>query len=425
MRARVPFCRLAALGLMLAVLPAPPMRAQNDPAIPASPPINPEEPPADTDVGRPGIKVSPNVYTPILWSKGAGFGIGVGAEIKNVGLVGSSVIVQIAPAQHRGQYGLWYLTKSAYGPGLSALGGVFYEANEHVPYYGVGPASKEANKLHLHRRLFESEARVTYGFGARGRLRAGVFGRYQQHAGIRTENVDPGARSRLDARSEAALQASLSDPKAISAGAEALYDSRSNLFNPRKGVLVQAGTMRTMHAGGASFAPYWQRYGTVNWFVPLTLETSLMVRAIVVDSDARDGTPSVLLPVLDSGIGAGLHRNRFVTNDFLYLSGEYTKTLFDLFGTVAADGVLSGHLYGAYDRLSQFTPSITFASPSLDARDHFPLRPAAGVGLRFYSYFLETTILNVTLGVSRERIGLHGFSIVSDLRSTRPALRGR
>ncbi|HYE59462.1 MAG TPA: hypothetical protein VD948_13195 [Rhodothermales bacterium] len=75
MRARV-LLRRAALGLTL-LLAATAAHAQNDPAIPASPPVNPEEPPADTDIGRPGIKVSPNIYTPILWSKGAGFGLGV------------------------------------------------------------------------------------------------------------------------------------------------------------------------------------------------------------------------------------------------------------------------------------------------------------------------------------------------------------
>ncbi|HYE59463.1 MAG TPA: hypothetical protein VD948_13200 [Rhodothermales bacterium] len=335
------------------------------------------------------------------------------------------MIVQVSPAQYRGQYGLWYLTKSAYGPGLSALGGVFYETNEHVPFYGVGPATNEGNKLHLHRHLLESEARVTYGFGTRGRFRAGVFGRYQNHYGIRTADVDPGARSRLDARSEASLQATLADPKTVATGAEAIYDSRSNLFNPRSGVLVQAGTMRTIHAAGAHFPAFWTRYGTFHVFLPVGLESTFMARLYVVDSDAKDGTPSVLLPVLDSSAGAGLHRNRFVTNDYVMLSAEYAKTLFDLSGTVAVDGVLGGYLFGAYDRLSQFTPTITLAGPSLSTRNLVPLRPAAGVGFRLYSYFLETTIVNVTLGFSRERIGLHGFSVVTDLRSTRPALRGR
>ncbi len=326
---------------------------------------------------------------------------------------------------NRGQYGAWYLTKSAYGPGLSAMAGVFYEANLHFPYYGVGPTSSEDNKLHLHRQLTETEGRLSYGFGQLGSFRVATFARYQRHKGFETEDAKSGALAGLDARSRASLQASQDDPTAVAVGTEAYYDTRPNLYNPASGMLVQVGTMRTMSAAGAPFTDYWERYATVNYYLPLSFESKLMLRGILVDSDAQDGTPNVLLPVLDSGIGAGMDRHRFVTNDFLYLSAEYSRTLFDLFGAVGVDGTLSAHLIGTYDRLSQVRPSITFGRLDDPGADGYPFRPAVGAGLRFYSHLLKSTLLNATLGFSREKLGLQFFNVVADLRSPRPFLRGR
>ncbi len=417
--------RVGALGMAAGFVPT--ARAQNTPISPSDPPMETEEPAEGTDTTDAGLKVSPVLYSPVIWSPSAGFGIGLGANIVNLGRPGASLLVQVAPATLRGQYGAWYQTRPSYGPGLSLFGGAFYEADGRYTYFGLGPTSDRDNEVAFDRRLFEAEARAAVGLGETGRLRTQAWTRWQSHDVRRVRQLeDEGALDRLDDRSDAALVATLDgDPVAFAVGADVLYDTRSNLYNPAKGMLLQAGILQQMRSGG-TFEGYNQRHAGASVYVPLGDHSVVSLRAYVVDSDAGDDTPVVLLPVLDADIGPGMARHRFTAPDFAFVSLDVTRPIFDLFGFVAMDGVATVAAFSAYDDMfEQFTPAFSTDAVVEDDGGRIPLRPAAALGLRFHSGFLESTLLNLTIHRSADGFGLATFGITTDLRAPRPLLRAR
>ncbi len=384
-------------------------------------PIDGEAPPPE-----PKLSVSPVLFSPVFWSPSAGFGFGFGANISNLRQPGDALLVEVSPATKRGQYGAWYQTRSPYGPGTSLFGGAFYEADGQYTYFGVGPGSSENNEVSLDRRLFEVEGRASYGLGESGRLRAQAWTRWQRHDIRRARNLASGARANLDARSESALLATLDgDPTALGVGGDLSYDTRSNVYNPISGVLLQAGSFQQIRTAG-TFEGFNQRHASASVFLPISEETIVNVRAILVDSDAPEDTPVVLLPLLDSDIGPGMGRHRFTAPDYVFASIEARRPIFDLFGFVAMDGVATVAVFSAYDDVwKQFSPTVTAEKTVTDDGGRLPLRPAAALGLRFHSGFLESTLLNLTVHGSADGIGIATFGITTDLRAPRPLLRAR
>lgn len=418
--------RPAAAALALALLAAGAAHAQDTPISPADPPMETEEPAEATDTLDAEVSVSPVLFAPVFWSPSAGFGLGLGANVSNLGRPGASLLVQVAPAQYRGSYGAWYQTRPPYGPGPSLFGGAFYEADGRYTTFGLGPTSDRDDEVALDRRLMEVEARASVGLGDRGRLRPQGWARWQTHRIRRARDLEDGARSRLDPVSAAAVDASVgADPSVFTVGADLIYDTRANLYNPPNGVLLQAGVMQHLRTGGR-FDGYNQRQLGASVYVPLTDDMTASLRAYVVDSDAPATTPLVVLPILDGDIGPGMARHRFTAPDFAFVSLDVTRPIFDLFGFFAMDAVATVAAFNAYDDIARdFSPAFSFDRTFAATTDRVPLRPAAAFGLRFHSGYLESTLLNLSVHASADGFGLATFGITTDARAPRPLLRAR
>lgn len=421
-----PLRRTVLAVLALAAPLAIPVAAQDAPIAPADPPMPVQEPPEGTDTTNTKISVSPVLFAPLFWSPSAGFGLGLGANVNNLGRPGANLLVQVAPAKYRGSYGAWYQTRPPYGPGPSLFAGAFYEADGRYTTFGIGPRTDRDDEVALDRRLFEIEARAGFGLGARGRVRPQAWARWQSHDVHRVRDLARGAMSRLDAASAASIAAAPeSDPAVISVGGDLVYDSRSNLYNPAKGLLLQLGTVQHLRTAG-TFKSFNQRQAGASVYVPLAEFTTASFRAYVVDSDATAATPIVLLPILDGDIGPGMSRHRFTAPDFAFVSLDLTRRLFDLFGFFAMDGVATVAAFNAYDDLAKdFSPGLTFDRRLDSGSGRVPLRPAVSIGARFHSAFLESTLLNLSLTYSADGLGLATFGITTDPRAPRPLLRGR
>ena len=425
-----PLFLLATFGVL-----ATPAAWAQEPSIPASPPADTSflaDPDGDLQPDslgevRPGLSFSPKIYAPILYLPSSGFGIGLGVEVKNLGFAGSSLLIQAIPTQRTGQYGAWFQTRSPYTPGPSLLVGGYYETTSRLLYYGVGPSTSYDNEVGIEKELLEGEVRASYGIFPSARLRVQAHARYQDHDLHDARDLKGGSLGRLDARSAARLDGTFAqDARAVAFGADVIYDSRTNLFNPQRGVTLQLGLAQTEPADG-DWGGFRRLYASANVFHPILFgDARLAGRALFIDTNAGEDVPYVLLPVLDSRLVPGSSRYRFAANDLLLLTGEVAYPLLDLLGAVAVDGVVSAVLYNAYDDVfKQFTPSVSFAKTLDGARDNTPLRPAAGLGFRFYSYALETLFLDVTLGLSPERLDVGSITLVTDLRLPRALMRGR
>ena len=206
---------------------------------------------------------------------------------------------------------------------------------------------------------------------------------------------------------------------------DSIYDTRANLYNPPAGVLLQAGVMQHLRTAG-TFEGYNQRQIGASVYVPIAEHTTASLRAYVVDSDAPANTPLVLLPLLDADIGPGMARHRFTAPDFAFVSLDVTRPVFDLFGFFGMDAVATVAAFNAYTDIARdFSPTLTFDRTLNDPDARVPMRPAAGLGLRFHSGYLESTLLNVTFHASADGIGLATFGISIDPRAPRPLLRAR
>lgn len=396
------------LALLLAVAPARPD------TLPAKPPVE----------GR--WKVYPGGF----YHASRGVGVGVGYQVDHLGWAGSRLLVRAEPSQRRGRYSASFFTRRPEEARTFAMVRGYGETTGARYYYGIGPATARGNRLAVERRLVEAELRAGHHL-MRRRLLLQPNARLVVHAGVAARERDAGARARLDTASAANLAFVLGGPpgvdtwqQGVAAGLDAVLDLRPAGRDDR-GVLLTgtAWQYRGLDPGGVRFV---RTTAGAYGFVPVRSGHTFALRALVAltHDQGRHAVPFYLLPTLDGTLVPGLTRYRFAASDLLALTAEYRVQVGRFLNTAALELSGTASLAGVYDDLfSQFTPRVTRAATLAPGLARYPLRPAAGLGLRAVSLERDRVYLGFTLGVSAEGWNLLSFRFVQDLRSARPSFR--
>lgn len=407
---------------------------------PLSPPDAAYASPSGADTTGVGVRSSGGFILSLrpVWSRTAGFGIGVGYKVAPLPLVGGQLRLMARPNQHMGRYAATYFTSDPYRSPFYGAVNVFYETVGRQWYYGVGPGTAEASVVAVEREQREVEVRLGATF-LEHRLFVQPLVRYARHE---VDGFRPwrGSFEALDTRSRRNLLFAAGDTASGVVGASAVQegfwyglaaglDTRDARARPTRGVLVQASAQRYTPQGGSDVRLD-RFYESVHAFVPLGRLVpfgpggqTLGLRVVAEHARNRGDVPIpfYLMPSLDGRHQPGLAQDRYFGNDLLAVSLEYRLPVFAAFGLVGMDGLVSVHLGGVYDDLfAQFDPAVSFEAPALPGgtvgAPSYALRPSLGLGARIVSLYADSVFLEGTLGLSAEGLATAGFGFVLDMR---------
>ena len=383
---------------------------------------------ADPAATRP--RLSAGVLLNPVWSRTNGFGVGAALRADHLLWAGSSLRLVARPNQHLGRYGLTFRTADPHASRLYGMANGFYETMGRHWYYGLGPATVEEAEVTVERERSEVELRVGTSL-AGGRVFVEPRLRLVRYRVNGYRPWEPGALEALDERSREHLRYVAGETgSAVRDGAwyglGAGVDTRDARARSTRGLLVQ--TTYERYTSGAEPNVRLDRLGASAYaFLPLGrllpagAGAQVLTLRVAVETTRDRGeapVPFYLLPSLNGGLASGYAWDRFVGADLLALSLEYRMLLFDAFGLLGLEGLLSLHAASVYDDLfAQFEPAVSFERRLAPGRRTYPLRPGLGVGARVVSLFEDRVYLEGTLGLSPEGLGAVSIGFVYDLRS--------
>lgn len=355
------------------------------------------------------VTVQPRFDVTALYKPSAGFGVGGGVDVRNLGWPGSHLALDAYVAQHAGAYDGAFFSRDLLQEGVALGVSAGYETYGRLAHYGLSPATTKNNKLQV-------ESDHTFLAGHAG-VRRGMLGlmattRYQSGAVHSYRDDIDNAFSRLDSASTQRLRRDVGERVAgLSLGAVAYLDRRDAPVLTRDGMLLTAG-VEGFHDLGPAGYDYVQGHVSAMVFVSSGAAT-FVARALALHTEPLgDPLPLVLLPRLSHRLAVGPGSGRFTGNDLLLFDLQVYHPVPNLYPDVTTDGFLVVGAFNAYDNLFTDARLVPSWTEKFEPARRYPLRAAVGAGIRAYQTSRPTTVLSGAVGLSAD-----GF-VVSTLSFT-------
>ncbi len=372
----------------------------------------------DDSTALSSVEVGFKFYPFSVWTSRQGFGIGAGVEIRNLIYPASRLLATATPGVHRGVYTLSFAgSDPETAPSFWILNNYYEAAGRHW-FSGLGPASSRSDRIRVERKSYIASTR----FGLRlfeHILLQPVFS-FSHHTTPRFQSETIGAFDNLDEASRQHIQYITSEggnqQTAISAGIDAAVASGGQAALPNRALLLQGGVQRYFPLNGSE-VKFDRIHASLSWLAPLSSRGhAIAFRAIGKHTRdyGRTPAPFYLLPTLDLRLAPGFPYYRFTGQDLLLIGAEYRHPVFALLNWVRIDASLTASLASVYDDLfRQFKPAVTFEKDLPDGLNRYPLRPVAGIGIRFVSLYDNRLYFSGVVGFSAEGLTTASFQFTT------------